>query len=575
MATTVACASCRKRIVVQDALLGKRVKCSACGNVFSVPLRPDDVAPAAAPSADLASMDDDEVEVLPGSDQAGEAANAASEPTPRAADPPSDAEPDDDSGWGENVLKTQDVPQPMRNQILKILNDREHITWATRARMDMLLASARTAKIVGFVMLGVAAVLVVVCVGIFVLPLVLWLFSVVSTEMALGIGAITVLVLVVGLVILLALVTVGVGFIRLPRRMQQNEKTRPCYAIAGRRLIVHPGIGMDMPMPKWLSAIAGFVAKSFRKKTKAAVGVTGYVYADLAKMHRIETPKFPGAGDIVLGLNDLEQSTLYRMAGIDNVRQVERVIREKVLHPAVDELLAGKRSIAELRRGSSGILKDQGDAFESTVLPPERGVKDWMSKTQSTGKIAKIDAAIAAALDEAGDAVRKRVKAELTDGEEILWIDRPAAQTKGRGIIGAMVSNKVRKEPVYELYAMTNRRVLLWASKDTSIDVGSDTHHYGRTGDMSQRGPLSYYSTDLTGVGLEEDERIEHGGSIVIKSVRVTIITTKEEKKRRAHGPVTFKTTRKYETHCFGILRVRNVHAVTRLLYDRLIAPCR
>jgi hypothetical protein len=117
--------------------------------------------------------------------------------------------------------------------------------------------------------------------------------------------------------------------------------------------------------------------------------------------------------------------------------------------------------------------------------------------------------------------------------------------------------------------------VLLWSTKDTSVDAGSGNGHLAGTGDMSRRGPLSYYSPDLKNIGLEEDERIEDGGSIIFKSIKVVITTTTTSGGGRRGGPVRTKSSKREEIHNFGILRIRNVQAVMRLLYDRLIAPCK
>jgi hypothetical protein len=583
MTITIACTSCRKRLSLKDELAGKRVKCPACGQILpvvaSAPPAAATMALATAAKTECPILDDVESNAGKGSRKdTGQAevctvldsGDAGETPTSKRMRQPDDAEAAPDGDWGESVLAGQHVPENMQQEIRQVLQEGERITWATRARMDMLLANARILKIVGMVMVGIASALLLLSLAMLGLPVGLWLFSLVPAEGALGMGAIMVLVVV--LVLLLIVITVGVAFIRLPRRMQDNEKTRSCYLIAGRRLIIHPGSGMDLPVPKWMKAIPNFFAKWFRKKSKVAIGVTPYGYADLTKLHRIETKKFPGAGDIVLGLNDLEQSALYRMVGIDNVQQAERTLREKVLHPAVDELLAGQRSVADLRRGLNETGKGDAAGLQSKTLPPERDVKDLMSASRMTANGKKFRSAIASTMDEVADDLRQKVQADLTEGEEVLWIDRPQGTVRGRGVLGALIGQTARKEPVYELYAITNRRALLWASKDTSVDAAADSHQFGNTGDMSMRGPLSYYLTDLTGVGLEEDERIEDGGSIIFKSVRVTITYTRDNGSRRLGGK---SKTRRNEIHYFGILRIRNVHAVMRLLYDRLIASCR
>jgi hypothetical protein len=147
--------------------------------------------------------------------------------------------------------------------------------------------------------------------------------------------------------------------------------------------------------------------------------------------------------------------------------------------------------------------------------------------------------------------VRQSVEDELTAGEKILWLGRPEAGVKGRGLIGAVVGSAKRYEPDYTHYAITNRRVLLFIRKQA---------------------PLSYYTPALVEAGVEDDGRIPNGGGIIFKKVKVT--TTRREKNTANWGP-SVKTKTFVTLHYFGLLRIRNYKAVAALLYDTLIGPAK
>jgi hypothetical protein len=627
MPIATACTSCNKRLTVKDESAGKRVKCPGCGGVFLAVASAAQPAVAAARSAVPSAApkpaqkhtaatatlpvvrpatvtaihdedEDTEPSLLDAKKEPGkrprkdeddeeersllddENGKGKKKPTKqsrkddeeekpakvsrkRGKDVEDDADEDAVGEWGEDLLKDQDLPKNMRSDIRKALLPGEHITWAIRARMDILMAHARKAQIIGIVMLSIGVILTGVLVGMMIY---------------LGPPAVVIVVISFFLLVLVLVSAVGVGMIMMPRHRSKHERTRPCYLVAVNalpgRLLVHPGIGMDIPMPAFVRKLFKSLAKSMRKTSKAAIDVTPYTFFDLTKMHRFEEKHFPGAGDIVLGLDQFERSALYRLSGIDDVKKVERLIREKVLHPTVDALLSGA-SADDLMKGSKnkGPKDDQGMKVED--LPPDQNVKSLMADDKMTRNLKKFRTAIADKLDEMSGKPKKKVESELTDGEELLWVDKPQAKVKGRGFIGALMNKAVRKEPTYELYAITNRRVLLWSTKDTSVDAGSGNGHLAGTGDMSRRGPLSYYSPDLKNIGLEEDERIEDGGSIIFKSIKVVITTTTTSGGGRRGGPVRTKSSKREEIHNFGILRIRNVQAVMRLLYDRLIAPCK
>jgi hypothetical protein len=142
-------------------------------------------------------------------------------------------------------------------------------------------------------------------------------------------------------------------------------------------------------------------------------------------------------------------------------------------------------------------------------------------------------------------------------------------RTTRRGSIGGFSAASERREPDYYLYAITNRRVMLFCEKGTRVGRG----HAFSFLKGEKRGPMSYYPPHLTGTGLEEDKRIPQGGGIIFKKVKVVITTTTSTKNAR-FGPST-KTSTRTEWHYFGLLRIRNCRAVAQVLYDTLIGPCR
>ncbi len=143
--------------------------------------------------------------------------------------------------------------------------------------------------------------------------------------------------------------------------------------------------------------------------------------------------------------------------------------------------------------------------------------------------------------------LREQVDAELTEGEKVLWIGEPEASVKGRGFFGAMTGGARRKEPAYTLYAITNRRVMLWDKSES---------------------PTCYYSPHLFNLGLEADTRVKSGGNVLFKVVKlVTTTTTTNRQTGRS------STTTKVEMYYFGVMHVRNHRGVARLIYETLVEP--
>ena len=227
------------------------------------------------------------------------------------------------------------------------------------------------------------------------------------------------------------------------------------------------------------------------------------------------------------------------------------MIRAKLIHPIVDKVLRGE----VLLRDAFGKPKPKEKEEDGEILPTEGNIKTFMTQSGDGGAKAALQKELAAVPGED----RAKVQGELTEGENVLWIGSPEGSTQGRGLLGSMVGSAKRKEPEYELYAITNRRALLSARRGAKV---GDTISLGSP---EKRGPVTYYPTALLESGLEEDKRIPKGGSIIFKSVKVTI----------THRDKQGRTTKQHENHYFGVLRIRNYQTVARVLFDTLIRPCR
>src|SRR5262249_53759168 len=144
-------------------------------------------------------------------------------------------------------------------------------------------------------------------------------------------------------------------------------------------------------------------------------------------------------------------------------------------------------------------LKDYGSAKRGK---PEIDPNDPNLKAAPGADLKTI---FAAALKKVPAEVRQGVDAELTEGEKVLGIGGPQAGVKGRGLFGAMMGAAKRYEPDYTHYAITNRRVVLFANKQA---------------------PLSYYPPTLLEAGVEEDSRMPNGGGIVFRKVKKIVTKT-------------------------------------------------
>jgi hypothetical protein len=335
---------------------------------------------------------------------------------------------------------------------------------------------------------------------------------------------------------------------------------RACFALTNRRLLIHPGVGAQMNFGGSGGTQARVVV---RRGPAEVIAYTGF---ELTRMQRVEEKRFPGCGSLVFNRNVLDEPAGGHLWALADLHKVERMVREKLVHPIMDKLLRGERLSAEDKTKQQ---EAAGGQEEAEVLAPDENIKDFLGG-KSAGEDANVkDVRAGAGLDQLDDESREKVEAELTEGERVLWAGVPEGKTQGRGLLGNMVGSEERREPDYSLYALTNRRVLLWFSRGTHVGKGTPI----RFGKGPNRAPVSYYPPHLLQAGLEQDKRIHRGGSIVFRRVRVVITTTTEFKNRR--GPNTTRTSTRKELHHFGLLRIRDYLAVARMLYDTLIGPCR
>jgi hypothetical protein len=522
---------------VKAELAGKAIKCPGCGKTIKVAGAPAAKAAAAAPSpkpaappppvsAAPAAQEDDWIDITEAADPA-EVAAAMGRPAAAAAAPSTPPTGD----WGQSLMDDHEVPDEIRDKLHSTLMQNERLIWFDRPRMDILIHQARRyAMIAGPICLAVGAGLVVS--SIFLM----------SQSVAAGI-----IMLLMGPII----ATIGVFAFFAPAKQRKRGPTRACFAITNRRLLIHPGLGKQ-------SRYRGGQAATMLNT--GVLGVATYSGLDLSRMQRIDLKRFPGAGDLIFGRNLYDEPAGGDLWALSDVHEVEKIVREQLLHPIIDKILRGKA------------LTGEEKGTEATAGPPTRGdqviatdanIKDFVggAGTDQTDPNVKAAAAGRAAYDPDKEEpeVREKLDTELTDGEKVLWVGEPEGKTQGRGMLGAITGGAERKEPDYDLYALTNRRVLLWQTRGS---------REGKSlmGSSEVRGPLSYYPPHVLGAGLEEDKRIKDGGgSIIFKQVKRTIDT--QDKQGRVKTRV--------ELHYFGLLRIRRHRAVGRLLYETLIAPCR
>jgi hypothetical protein len=544
---SVACAGCKKKLHVKAALAGKAVKCPGCGQAVRIPAAKEAPSgPAVAPPPPLPptpAAADDEDEWMD--------VNEAAAPPPAAAGGAAPGTGD----RGEGILEPLELPPEMLEQFRNELAANERIVWADRPQQDILMHQASQLRKTGLI-LGLAVGLGLPGLGIVFLLLVK-----------------TVIPLIVMSVFALLFVAVAVYLWGEPERRRRNAPKRGCYVLTNRRVLLHPGLAARALMGRTAFAEASLGAG-------ANARVMSYSGLELGRMSRSEMKKFENCGSLCFSRDLLDRPLGVGLSALKDVREVERKIRQQLLDPIIDKILRGEK----LDKDDKGDEKGKDGGEETELLPPDENIKDFVSsKSGAAGKgdanIKEAKSSIAGSVEQAPPELRHEVEAELTAGERVLWIGVPEGKTKGRGFIGALTGAEHRYEPDYYLYAITNRRVMLFAEKGSK---DSQAAMFG--GGSDTQGPTTYYPPHLLRSGLEQDNRIPGGGGIVFKKVKRVIVTesTSSGYRRGAGGhrgrmikTRTTKSSTRIEMHHFGILRIRNHLPVALLMYETLIAPLR
>ncbi|MGE3804730.1 MAG: hypothetical protein AB7K24_08675, partial [Gemmataceae bacterium] len=505
----VACPSRARQLRVKPELAGKAIKCPGCGKPVKVP----------APTENDGWIDVGEaVEATAGAGATGD--------------------------WGQTHLQKAEVPQDMQEQIRAELGLNEKIVWADRPRLEILLHRARKSRLAGIFMF-LLSVTIFPGIGYFILQ------AGMNNEQ--GRTGAYVAVGVVGLM-MLAFAAGSIFMIGSPGRVARNAAHRACYVLSNRRFLRHPGSGLQISFSR--SGGSAIV-----NPNAGCDGITSFTGMELLKLQRLEERKFPGSGDLTLNRDLLERPAGGMIEAVGDVDRVEKLLRGTLIHPLVDKLLRGEISLKD----HLGSKKEASDEEETETLPAEENnLKSYVGQLPTdAANVKQFKNAVAQDLNQVDADERARAEAELADGEKLLWVGVPEGKTKGRGLLGTLMGAAKRKEPQYLLYAITNRRALLWSERDTA--VGGNLLFKDKT-----RGPFCYYPPQLLDVGMEEDARFPEGGNLLFKRVRVTIRTRTRDKRS---GAVSVSVEN--ELHCFGILRIRNMKAVARLLFDTLIRPCK
>jgi hypothetical protein len=445
-------------------------------------------------------------------------------------------------------MEEQSVPEDMQEQIHAELGKNERLVWCERPRVEILMHHARKFQIVGSLIgFGMAAGL----------PVVAWVLYNQPNMPLIG-PIIFLFFAVIG-------VAVGVYALFAPGIQQKNNPRRGCFVLTNRRLLIHPGKGTQM-----FSGRGGGTAVVVGT---GRLGVISYTGLELTRLSRSEIKRFEGAGDLNFGRTWFDEPSGGGLWALGDVREAERLIRERLVHPVIDKLLRGETLTRDDKKSPDKPQQGPGEKEEADVIPHDNNIKDYVGGSRAPAVDPNIKDApgrtrptrYATGYDPKKLPAEQRelVEAELTAGEHILWVGAPEGSVQGRGVLGKIFGSAIRVEPDYTLFALTNRRALLWA-KPGWRSAKRVSRRFGG----GKMGPHSYYPTDLRGVGLEDDNRIPIGGDLVFRRVKLTIISQQVDKGRT-------KTTRTVQMYHFGFLRVRHYKAVAQLLYDTLIGPCR
>jgi uncharacterized CHY-type Zn-finger protein len=509
---TVVCAQCSAKIKTKPEWAGKKLPCPKCKHIVPVPIKPAPLAEkppttvSAPVSAPIPPKADDDGWIDITEPYLGSQPALTPQPSGGAA-----------GDWGQGLLTPLEVPDDMVAEIQKAVTKGERIAWAARADLDIMLHRAKKTRLMGFAMAGVAALIL--------LPLAVALF--------INAGA---LVGCVVLVMALGFAGIGAFLIGEPGRTLRNAAKRPCYMMTNRRILIHPGTGVQTTMKtthrggqSTISANATFDPNEN--------GLWAFFGLELMAMARADDKAFPGCGDLFFGRNAFDDAVGGSMSALRDVAAVEKKIRETLLNPLIDKLLRGEISLKD----QIGINKKPAHSDTTETLPPDGNIKDFAAD-RDDANIKQFRSAVQRSLTEVDEELREECQAELTNGETLIWIGSKTG--KGGGLLSKLVGPK-RIEPNYTHYALTNRRVMLFYDAKAG------------------RGPASYYPPNLLEMGLEDEK--SKTGSIIFRKVSYRYDA------KDSNG----KIKKVHEMHYFGILQTPNVVAVARTIYETLVRPVR
>jgi hypothetical protein len=346
---------------VPDGSEGRKTRCPKCSRALRVPakrrLKPEPVAAAPAspkvsqPSMpDLEIVDDSHVDLV---EEIVEEAATTPRSAPTRQEPPDDdviviedepvaeddvdvvdEEPSEDEvdvvenevslddevevvdlddfaavDAGGDPFEETDVPSDIQQDIRAELTKGEKIVWVGRPSMALMMANANIARVIG-------AVLLVIGVGL------LGGFALAAAgPTAIGMGVFGGVMLVFGSV-----------FVFLPTLTKMNAASRSVYVVTNRRALV----------------------REHKRQVRS------YTIAQLKNMQRKDSSRLKGAGDLVFETERVDRSgpnplpmtaptrgpratTLKVDRGflmLENVKKVEKLIRETLIDPGLDKVLA-------------------------------------------------------------------------------------------------------------------------------------------------------------------------------------------------------------------------------------------
>jgi hypothetical protein len=319
------------------------------------------------------------------------------------------------------------------------------------------------------------------------------------------------------------------GAFTAPKRTLRHAPNRPCYVLTNRRLFLHTGSGVQVN-----------VMEGGLHSEKIKTRIVHYNGAQLLRLCSVEHQGYDGAGDLYINRNHEDTATGVALCRVAKVRSVEKLVREKLIHPLIAKLLRGERPNEEEAadfqddnvKDAPGVRKKKGEDNDPNIKSLEDPNIKRIGGAPKPFDIKRVK-----------PEHRKTVEAELTSGEKVLWIGAPQGERPFGVFVETDKGPALRIEPFYVLYAITNLRVMLFGGG----------------------GSLTYYPPHLLGIGVEEDDRIPDGGSLIFRLLQVTITERDNQGRKTIRGEMRY----------FGMLRIQNVWAVADLLRENLLDPWR